>query len=152
MSSRRRIEERIRRKEQDIQELKSKIREGKAYLQALQDVLKLLPRDEAGAVGTVLRHGSAASGAREAILQAGQPLHISALLEALGRENTRSARSSLSGSLAAYVRRNEVFTRPKPNTFGLIEMPQEEEPDPSTEPPETFGSEEDSNLDEIMPF
>ena len=150
MSSRRKIEDRIHKKKEEIQELESKTREAKSYIQALQDVLKLLPRDESGIAETVLRSGSAASGTREAILKAGRPLHITELLAALGRENTREARSSLSGSLAAYVRKDEVFTRPRPNTFGLIEMPVEIEPpdappdeppdEPVDEPPDTFGS------------
>jgi hypothetical protein len=44
------------------------------------------------------------------------------LLKAMGREVNRKNKTGVSGSLAAYVRRGEVFTRPKPNTFGLLEL------------------------------
>jgi len=49
-------------------------------------------------------------------------MHVMDILKAMGREPTRESRASLSSSLAAYVRRGEVFTRSKPNTFGLAEF------------------------------
>jgi hypothetical protein len=49
-------------------------------------------------------------------------MHISALLDAIGIQNTKKARVSLVGSLGAYVRKGSVFTRSGPNTFGLIEF------------------------------
>ena len=133
------IEGRIKRKEQQIQETEAQTREAQAYIQALQDVLKILLRDTEADVGTALRPGNAIAQARDAILEAGRPVHISALLAAMGREMTRNTRALLSGSLATYVRRREIFTRPEPNTFGLIDT--EEAPEPTLdEPPETFGS------------
>ena len=45
---------------------------------------------------------------------------------------------SLASSLAAYVRRGEIFSRPAPNTFGLLELGHlggEE----AEEPPSGFG-------------
>jgi hypothetical protein len=44
-------------------------------------------------------------------------------------------RSALSGSIAAYVRKGEIFTRPAPNTFGLLELGN------SVELPLNFGEE-----------
>ena len=52
----------------------------------------------------------------------GKPLHISDLLVALGKETDHDNRAALSGSLSAYVRKHEIFTRPAPNTFGLVEF------------------------------
>ncbi len=49
-------------------------------------------------------------------------MHIGALVTAIGIENTKNARVSLVGSLGAYVRKGLVFTRPAPNTFGLVGM------------------------------
>lgn len=121
-SSRQKIEDRIRKKEAEIQDLEGKIREARAYIQALQDTIKILPREDSVSGESVLRAGSKVAMAREAILKAGSPLHISKILESMGREVNRKNRAGLSSSLAAYVRRNEIFTRPSPNTFGLVEL------------------------------
>ena len=45
MNERRKIEEKLRRKEQEIGALEDQIKDARVYVQALQDVLKLLPRD-----------------------------------------------------------------------------------------------------------
>jgi len=37
------------------------------------------------------------------------------------KENTKSNRISVSGSLGAYCRKSEVFIKTAPNTFGLLE-------------------------------
>ena len=141
MNERRKIEERLRRKDEEIQELEEKIREARIYSQALQDVLKLFPRatSHQSPVGGTLRSGSAVAQARDLILARNQPVHISEILEALGKQATRNNRASLSGSLAAYVRRGEVFTRPAPNTFGLVELGHQPSPTEADEPPEGFG-------------
>ena len=127
-------------------ELLTQILEGKSYIQALQEALKLVPREDPSEAALELRKGSALSAARDAILAAGKPLHINDLLAALGKALDHGSRSALSGSLAAYVRNNEVFTRPAPNTFGLIELEQPgqsptlEEAVPGEEPPADFGA------------
>jgi hypothetical protein len=146
VTGRRKIEERIKKKELEIQELEGSIREARAYIQAMHDALKLLPRDASSKdEGTELRPGSMIARARDAIQEAGRPLHISELLAALGKDNSRSSKASLAGSLAAYVRANDIFTRPKPNTFGLIGGPDGAESDDSS-PPIDFG------LDDEIPF
>jgi hypothetical protein len=154
MLGRKRIEERIRRKEEEIQELEAKIREARAYTQALHDALRMLPRESAERIAAerVLRRGSAMADAREAILTAGKPLHISEILEALGRAKTRASRAALAGSISAYVRKGEVFTRPLPNTFGLVELGHgeiEQEP----ELPADFGKDRTaSENDDEIPY
>lgn len=143
MNERRKIEERLTKKEEEIQELEAKIRDAKIYAQALLDVLKILPRssDRGSSNGSgALRSGSGVAKARELIMQQGHPVHVVELLKALGREPTREARASLSGSLAAYVRRGEIFSRPSPNTFGLIELGHGNDA-PEDEPPADFGEE-----------
>src|ERR1700694_5750698 len=146
MNERRKVEDRIRKKEAEIAELEGKIRDARVYMQALGDVLKWLPREaDAGSSDsdTPLRAGSTVSQAREAILRAGTPMHITKLLEALGKEHTRENVASLGSSLAAYVRRNEIFTRPAPNTFGLAELGHQSQPaevSPTPEPPSGFGA------------
>ena len=144
MISRRKIDERIRRKEQEIQEFELRVREAKAYIQALNDVVKLMPRGEReSAEAPDLRAGSLMARARDAILKAGQPLHISDLLKATSKEPTRKNRASLGGSISAYVRRGEVFTRPRPNTFGLVELDPTTAASPPPAPPGDFGIDDD---------
>src|SRR5258708_7788513 len=99
MISRQKLESRIRQKEEEIQEFELKIREAKSYLQALGDMLKLVPRDGNGKPGEqTLRPGTEVAKAREAILAAGKALHISTIVEAIGRENTKKTRVALGGS------------------------------------------------------
>ena len=111
----------IRKKEAEVQSLEDRLRAARIYLLALRDVLGALGKSaEGGDPG--LRHGSSVAKARDAILRAGNPMHVSELLSALGKDVTKETRASLASSLAAYVRRDEIFTRPAPNTFGLIEL------------------------------
>jgi hypothetical protein len=142
ISERRKIEERLRKKEQEIAELEEQIKAARIYLQALQDVLKILPKapDPTVTAEAVLRPGSAVAQAREVILERGEPVQILELLQALNKEPTRENRASLTSSLAAYVRRGEIFTRPAPNTFGLIELGHHtSEVDLEDHPPTGFG-------------
>ena len=129
MGLREEFQKRIDKKQQEIDELKRdfevKLKEANGYLQALQDSMKLLPKDAAAnslGVSRTLRPGSALAKAREAILKAGHPLHILELLKAIGKPQDKKNRISLGGSLSGYVRDGQVFTRPSPNTFGLIEL------------------------------
>ncbi len=142
MNERRRIEERLRKKEQEIEFLEEQIKAARAYIQALHDVLKMLPKGPEHSVPaeSVLRHGSAVAKAREVILKRRQPVQILDLLIALNKEPNRENRSSLTSSLAAYVRRGEIFTRPAPNTFGLIELGHHTSDQESNGPPAGFGS------------
>jgi hypothetical protein len=45
LNERKKIEDRIKKKEAEIQELEIQIREGRVYIQALLDVLKMLPKE-----------------------------------------------------------------------------------------------------------
>jgi hypothetical protein len=109
-----------------------------AYIQALQDTLKSLPREPNNEnPAKTLRPGSAVARARELILIAKRPMHLTELLKGLGRPVDNNTRASLTGALGAYVRRNEVFTRPQPNTFGLIELGHDDTR--ADEPPDDFG-------------
>jgi hypothetical protein len=145
MNERRKIEEQLRKKEEEISQFETKLRDARIYVQALEDVLKILPRgSEKNFRAGALRPGSGMAKVRDFILEKGRPGHVTELLDALGRPATREARASLSGSLAAYVRKGEIFTRPSPNTFGLIELGYDNEDDanPESEPPAGFGEDE----------
>ena len=163
MSERRKIEERLRKKEQEIQSLEDKLKAARVYVQALRDVLAIIAKeDDTVSPESVLRSGSTVAQARDVILQRGEPVHVNELLEALGKDVTRETRSSLTSSIAAYVRRGEIFTRPAPNTFGLVELEETPEPTEPDDPPEGFGGggygaepppvHVPSDLDEEIPF
>ena len=139
MGIRQDFERRIIKKQQEIADLELQIRDAKSYLQALQDSLKLIPRDatsNGGSADADLRPGTSLSKAREAIRKAGKPLHINDLLVAIGRVVDKKSKVSLAGSLSNYARKQEIFTKTAPNTFGLKES------DSSTEEhlPESFGN------------
>ena len=145
MADRRRVEERIKKKEMEIQELEARIRESRIYVQALQDVLKMFPKESLGAEAeAILRPGSAVAQARELILKLGRPMHVAEILAALGRETTRETKAALGGSIAAYVRKKQIFTKAGPNTFGLIEMDQKGH---GEEPPPEFGTDKKRGVD-----
>ena len=142
MSVRTEIEKRIERKRRELVDLEQSMREARVYIQALEDTLKILPREGVndGSADSVLRPNSNVARARDAILRAGSPLHVSAILETLQKPPTKSARAAISGALGAYVRRGEIFTRPAPNTFGLVELGTHA---PDEEPPGDFGLDDD---------
>ncbi len=151
MDVREEIQKRIGKKDEEIRECELKIREGKAYIQALSDTLRLLPKEPVAPPNPdlVLRPGTMMAKAREAIKKAGKPLHIVDILKALGRPVDRENRGSISGSLSAYVRKGETFTKVAPNTFGLVEMGSAtahqgmmSATDDMDEPPESFGADD----------
>ncbi len=126
MAARDELQKRIDRKRGEIAEAEGRIRDARIYIQAMEDALRLLPRDESSgeelAVSPAnLRPGSKVDKARNAIREANRPLHIGELVTALGIKSTQEKRAALAGSLSSYARRGEIFTRPAPNTFGLIE-------------------------------
>ena len=137
MGIRQDFERRIAKKQQEISDLELQVRDARSYLQALQDSLKLIPRDmdSNGSSGGDLRAGSALSKARDAIKKAGKPLHINDILTALGKTVDKKNKLSLAGSISNYARKQEIFTRTAPNTFGLREF----EPSTDEQLPESFG-------------
>ena len=133
MGLREEIQKKLDKKEEEKWSLVEQIRSCDIYIASLQDVLKMLPRETEPGKERSLRPGTAVSMARDAIRKAGKPLHIGELLAALGKTDVKKHRLALSGSLATYVRRGEIFTRPEPNTFGLLEFRQNTEDEDSTE-------------------
>jgi len=140
----------IGRKEEEIQGLEESIKEAKVYLQALRDVLKKFPKEASEDTPASLRPGSMVALARDSILQAKRALHVDEMLKMQGKELTRENRTALGGSLSAYVRKGAIFSRPGPNTFGLVEL------EPKTpideEPPADFGRDQAAKEDDDIPF
>lgn len=131
------FEDKIKKKEAEVAEYETKIREARAYLQALQDSMKLLPKESIdsnlGGSGT-LRPGSNTYKTYEYLKKTGKPAHINEILKILGKEVNSAEKVNLSSTLGTYVRKKEIFTRTAPNTFGLIELSGSLE-----EPPDDFG-------------
>ena len=78
--------------------------------------------------------------ARNALKVLGHAVHVRDLLKHMGEEASKANRASLSGSMGAYVRKGLIFTKPAPNTFGLIEF--DEGQDLPPEPPSGFGGDD----------
>ncbi|MGA9111141.1 MAG: hypothetical protein ACLPSL_07175 [Smithella sp.] len=143
------FEERIKRKETEIAEFEAKIREARAYLQALQDSLKLLPKESSteSLYAETLRPGSNVYKTYEYLKKVGRPVHLNEILKALGKGTDKNEKVNLAGTLGAYVRKNQIFVRTAPNTFGLIDS------NKIDEPPDDFGvDKEDSQPLDDVPF
>jgi hypothetical protein len=138
MGVRENLQKLVARKLDEIASLELQIKETKAYIQGLQDSLKLLPRDGSEIAEYSLREGSNLAKTRDILKIAGEPLPIAEILKALGKPSDKEHRTSLAGTLSGYARDGKVFTKTAPNTFGLLEFRsvQREE----DELPEEFGS------------
>lgn len=139
MNTRDQLQKLLDRKQQEVNDLQIEIERAKAYIQAVQDSMKFLPKNSEHAQ-ILLRPGSALAKAQEILRKAGKPLHITEILKALNEKPDK--RVSLSGSLSAYVRNGQIFTRPAPNTFGLLELSKSvssEDGSQEIEIPEDFG-------------
>lgn len=144
MGARENLQKLADRKAQEITDLEHQIDMAQAYLQAIQDSIRALPKEtqmqnQAESRSGELRAGSVLARTREAIQKHGQPMHINAILASIGLENTKKVRVSLIGSLGNYVRKGAVFTRPAPNTFGLVGWASLENVKLNCELPDTFG-------------
>ncbi len=143
------LRRRIEKKRREVQRWENDLREGQAYLLALEDTYRLI-EGEGDGPEAALRPGSDLAKAQEIIKKMGHPLHVSEILEALGKSADKKITESLSGSLAAYAREGKVFTKAGPNKFGLTEM-QETTPDALpqaivSEPPDDFGGVTDEDV------
>jgi len=136
------LQKKVEAKELEIEDLRKRIGEAAAYIQGLQEAMKMLPKGPsiAGGPQPQLRPGTLLYKAKDAINAAGRPMHIAELLKAVGRPVDKNSRAGLAGSIAAYARKGEVFTRTAPNTFGLIGF--------TAHPPENFGLLQESGDEE----
>lgn len=87
------------------------------HIGGLERALKILNKPTPAAVK--LRKGSDAEKTRDVLLASETPLHIDVILTKIGKTGA-GAKASLVGSLNAYFNAEKVFTKPAPNTFGLI--------------------------------
>jgi hypothetical protein len=125
MGARQKIENLIEKKRQEIADFQAQINKNEMYIQGLLDSLRFLPKEEGSSETKAepqLRVGSDVYRAREFLKQAGQPKQIMDILRGIGKEATKTNRISLGGTISWWVRKGQIFTRPKPNTFGLTEF------------------------------
>jgi len=122
MNAEREIQRKIAQKQQEIQDLNVNLERARSYVEALQESLKLFHKNASDDGAATLRPNSQIDKARQVLLEARRPLHVSEILKRMGKEATKNNRLSLSGSIGLYVRQHQVFTRPAPNTFGLMEF------------------------------
>lgn len=126
MGARESLQRLIDRKQEEVNELRKALRDAETYINALSEAQRSLPRESAPSPSSQsksdLRPNTMLHQIREILRENGSPMHISKILEHLNRPTDKKNRVSVSGSLAAYVRSNRIFTRPQPNTFGLVGM------------------------------
>lgn len=118
--------------EEEIAKLEKVAADALAGIETWKKALKLLPKetDSKPKLRTAeLRPGSDMDLARTALLSAKKPLHINDLVAAMGRSPSKESRISIASSIQAYARREVVFKKTAPNTFGLIEGQQKIEED-----------------------
>lgn len=108
--------------EAEIQRLQIKILENRAYIKGAEDHMPVQAEPAKGYRSPQLRPGSDMDKARLAILRAQKPLHITKILQLIGKEDVRQNRTSLASSLNAYANKSHIFTKADRNTFGLIDM------------------------------
>lgn len=131
----------IEKAEEEVALWRKQIELKHAYIQGLKDTLRHLPKipDKSSNGQATLRAGSDIAKAREIILKEGKPMHIAEIIKRLGKDLTKQNRASLSSYIGSFVRKGEYFTRPAPNTFGLVEF--EPAAASADEPPAEFGQE-----------
>lgn len=135
------LERRITKKRQEVADLGNRLREAHAYLLALEDTFALLSQGVEALDGEpAFRDGSDVAKARDWLRKTGKPKHISEILRGIGKNNDKKARVSLGSTISSYVRQEQVFSRPGPNIFGLLEFGNSVSPQVnSREPPDDFG-------------
>jgi len=148
MGAREKLEKRIEEKQSEVWNLRRQIRDAEVFIEALKEALHLLPKESVDDGPITLRPGTNVDKARLALLAKGTPMHITELLKAVGKPDDNDSRAALSGSISAYVRKNQIFTRPAPNTFSLIEFPLPP-PKATGAPPPNFGSDKTNVEPEI---
>jgi hypothetical protein len=114
----------IDRKRAEIEVLRSQLTAAEAYLSAMQDAMKLLPKETNGETfrGSVqLREGSKLAKVRDILKEKGKPMRIGDILPLIGERVSAETRVSLAGSLGNYARQGKIFQKSGPNEFTLLD-------------------------------
>lgn len=132
-STRRKIEAKIKKKDQEIQSLEDEKNEIdtliltlRAERKGMDEVLKILPHEEESGKSRTIRANSAAGKVQKLLRKHGEPMYIADIVIGIKKANNHNNRASLAGTLNSYFRNEEIFTRPESNTFGLLEWDSQE--------------------------
>lgn len=128
-----------------LEEIQQQRGQVQSFIDGMERTIQLLSRDVSHQKPeSILRSNSDPAKARAAILKAGKPLHVNEILGNWIKDITTKDRVSLSSSLGAYARKEEIFTKVAPRVFGLLELGHneegyQEELISEDEPPADFG-------------
>lgn len=100
-----------------IAELQTDAEKKAIYIEAQQDMLKLLNKPFSP---VTLRSGGDPEKARDILLAVETPLHVDVIMGKIGKSG-KSAKASLVGSLNTYANNGQIFVKTGPNTFGLLD-------------------------------
>ena len=105
-------------KQAELVRLEAELAAGRAYLRFLEERIEAAEQrsgDEPESNDPVIV-------IRRLIREAGRPLYIDDILGGLDRPLNRDGREEIRQLLLSWVRREEIFTRPRPGVFGLVEL------------------------------
>ena len=118
------LQRRIEQERQKVADLQSQVERAEAFISGFEEAMKLVPADvvESKRQGRhTPRSKSDVQKTKVYLIAVGHAMHISDILKAIGKEDTKRNRASLSSSLARYAPKGEVFRRDGPNEFSLIQ-------------------------------
>ncbi len=129
MNTPKKVQNQLKRKTKDLQELESKrleidiqISAARGAISALEEVMKHFPREDMdGDPSRSLRAGGSVALIYDMLKKHGKPMHITKILETQGKSTDKKSQQATGSQLNSYVREGRIFTRDAPNTFGLKE-------------------------------
>ena len=129
MSTPKKIQNQLKRKMKDLQELESKrlqidiqISGALGAISALEEVMKHFPKEDIhGDPARSLRAGGSVARIYEILKKNGKPMHIKEILEEMGKSTDNKSQQATGSQLNSYVRQERIFARDLPNIFGLRE-------------------------------
>jgi len=124
----RRIEDKIHKESEVIEDVEAKIAEAEARISAFDESLRILPKTAADGSPKDLRPNSELAKVRDVLLKHGSPLVLDEILQKVGKDpgderDDKNRRISLRGSLRGYAKKGRIFTIESGiDTFGLLEF------------------------------
>lgn len=131
MNVKEKIEKQVAKKREEVAQLESQMAELQAKITELNGIItgfeeaiqlfpKELTRSDFDKDVASIRKGSDVEKAFLLIRGKGEAMRIEDIVAAIGKENTKKTRQALGGQLSYNYREGRIFTRPAPNTFGLL--------------------------------
>ena len=109
-------------KEAEIARLRAELAAAEAFLGSLRSSIEELEDRREPPAPEAADGPDPLAEVRKLIRTAGKPLYIDELLRGLGWPLSRESREEIRTLLRPWVRRGELFTRPRPSTYGLVEL------------------------------